>query len=395
MCAQIQASRKVEYPNLGEASFRDWAISRFPRYGGGRYFAGNTSREMVDRVQSLKAKGFPVIIDLLGEEVKRVEVAEGRYITTKEVAALIRDLDLHRTTAMAVRPGQFGYNYGMMERIVDILVRSYGIFTWVDMEHTKDVNETIASFLRLMNKHGNHIGMAYQAYLNRTPRDRDRLLEFSAKTGTPLHLRITRGVYVSESDIVKDAGIDVTQKLSAADKRIFYLEMHKRLAQEIAVVGSCGISTVNLHVATHEPVQLATAAQLFNGGSSRIVEAQVLLGVYSPDTFQAMRDFSGMPFTIYVPFGPSTYKYIKRRFEEAGGAVMGLLAARICEGRNRRLFEFVASNGVLTEPFDPMQPFQHFQAGDPTNYRRMQAILRGEDPEYPLKAPMQIVGNGR
>lgn len=378
MCAQTLASRKeVEYPTLGKASFKDWAISRFPKYGGGRYFAGNTSNEMVERVQCLKTKGFPVIIDLLGEEVKRQEVAEARYITTLEVAALIRDLDLHKTTAMAVRPGQFGYDYEMMERVVNILVRRYNVFTWVDMEHKKDVDQTIASFRKLMEKHGDMVGMAYQGYLNRTAFDRDALINSSAKGNIPLHLRITRGVYVAESDIVRELGIDVTKPLSGEQKRVFYLEMHKRLAQEITVVGGCRVPSVNLHVATHEPIQLATAAQMFLGGSSRIVEAQVLLGVYSPDTFQAMRDFSKMPFTIYVPFGPSTFKYIKRRFEEAGGAVMGLLAARVNENRNRELFEYVAGHGTLSNPFDQMKPFESFQAGNPTNRRTMR-MLREE-----------------
>ncbi len=309
MSTQTQA--KV-YPYLGKPTFMDRTLNVF----AGRYFAGTNFPHMIGRVQKLNTDGFPVILDLLGEKGNASGSKESRLTKTRFVGSVIVSEGLK--ASIALRPGQFENDFAMTKMIVNELAKK-GIFVWIDIERRDSVDGTIAVYKDCVLENPGKVGLALQAYLERTMGDIYSLGDFAIQNRVPLHIRPVRGVYVDEADYKEIP------------------EMHKELAEMITRMAAYGPAMVQ-HIGSHHPEQIARAIKLRKENPESIASVQLLLGVYKrmPAFLQTQ---TTMPIEIYVPFGPNTAAYLKRRLQEAGGAVIGLMKARMGEGDNMATVE--------------------------------------------------------
>jgi len=339
---QLVAANK--YPDLGKPTIKDRVLNlRLGGLGGGRYFAGTTVKAMVRRVSELNFRGFEVIVDLLGEEGNGCGTKQDKADRTLAVARVISELGLK--AQIAIRPGQFDYDYRLLERLARAIVDDTGVFIWVDIEKRTTLEPTKNAYKHLAIERPGKVGLALQSYYVDAPNHRDELIEFAFVNGVPIHIRTVRGVYVDESDFKTIA------------------EMHAQLAEDTYILATSKVRGVHVHLGSHEPLQLALAARLHRDCPEAMKEAQVLLGVNSEHAYSTIAKEGKIPVRIYVPFGPTTYKYIRRRLEEAGGTVKGLLGARLGETRTLQIFRYGIYEAAH-DPTNPKHPFIEVAAGE-------------------------------
>jgi proline dehydrogenase len=276
-----------------------------------RYFAGTDFPHMIKRVKALNENGFPVILDLLGEKGNASGSKESRLTKTRFVGSVIETEGLN--ASIALRPGQFENDFEMTRMIVKELAKRE-IFVWIDMEKGESIDGTIKTYKDVVVDYSGRVGLAVQAYWKRTMRDLDQLVSFAEFYQVDVHIRPVRGVYVDEADYKELA------------------MMHYKLREMIDWLARVS-PYMKQHVGSHHPDQIARAICWNQKKPGSVDSIQLLLGVYKrmPSFLQTL---TNMPIEIYVPFGPSTAAYLKRRLQEAGGAVKGLLMARLNEGKN-------------------------------------------------------------
>ncbi|MFA6530706.1 MAG: proline dehydrogenase family protein [Candidatus Micrarchaeia archaeon] len=312
MCAQ-----QLVYPNLGEPTRRD-RMAQF--FGAKRYIAGTDMEKAVIVARGFHARSMPVILDLLGEAGNGSGTKSERIRKTLAVGDVVAQLatDEGLKMAMAIRPGQFENDHTALRNMAATLA-DRGIFVWIDMERMGAVQATLDSYKRCAVARPGMIGLALQAYLQRTERDLQNLLEFSSNGGVPIELRFVRGVYLDEADV---GGFSA---------------MHENLARLVYTALKSDIPQVRVHMASHNPEQVARAILLRRIYGERMASNQLLLGVYRdemPNFLETDPRAQKTPATIYVPFGPDVEKYLTRRKEEAGKTMFALWAMGFREGRN-------------------------------------------------------------
>lgn len=262
-----------------------------------RYIAGATPEEALARVAQLNAQGFCVTLDILGETVLTPQQAEQTTYSYIDLLAAIQASGLNAN--ISIKPTALGLLLDMQQcedfttRILEVAQRHKNSVC-IDMEDISCTQKEIELFTRLRKGHDN-VGLAVQAYLQRTYQDMEVL------TREPGMLRICKGIYVEEpSHLVNGAWSDRT----AINEH--FLDHVKRCFNTGNFVG----------VATHDAVlieQVIALARALGVDNTRF-EFQMLLGVCEPlrDKVLSM----GFAVRIYVPFGKDWYGYSTRRLNE-------------------------------------------------------------------------------
>lgn len=128
--------------------FRLFEIALF--YLVGRFFiAGRTREQAIKKVRLLKAKGFGITLNLLGEHFKKKADVEKAL---QECIGLIETMTREKLWgSIAVKPSQLGleistcYFHENLKKVLDH-ARTYGIAVEVDMEHAKWIDPVLFVF---------------------------------------------------------------------------------------------------------------------------------------------------------------------------------------------------------------------------------------------------------
>jgi len=139
-----------------------------------------------------------VSLDVLGEFIKTLDEAESNK---KEYLHLIdisykNNIDGH----FSLKPTSFGllldkeicYNH-----IREIIVKaaSYNGFVRIDMEDSPCTDDEITLFRRLKAEFPANVGLVVQAYLRRTFKDLEQMLDLNNST-IPVNFRLCKGIYI-------------------------------------------------------------------------------------------------------------------------------------------------------------------------------------------------------
>jgi len=162
-----------------------------------RYIAGENLEDALTRLQSLAARGFPGIIDVLGEGI--ASESEARAVCThyEEAAAAIARAKLD--CYVSVKPTHVGLSiredlcFELYARLAEH-TKKLGLFLRVEMEDAPTTDGTLRVFERLRERFTN-VGIVLQARLFRTPADIAKL-----KPG-PLDVRMVKGIYLEPPSI--------------------------------------------------------------------------------------------------------------------------------------------------------------------------------------------------
>lgn len=258
-----------------------------------RYIAGETMADAIRVARTLNARGFRATMDILGEDVHRLDQAHN---AAHNYRALLNELHLQKIDSnVSVKLTQLGLKVNKQECLaladsVVIRAQERGNFVRIDMEDSSCTSGTLEIYAELRRRHEN-VGVVLQAYLHRTADDVTRLLPLKP------NFRLCKGVYVEPVSIAYHDMKDINRN---------YLALLERLLRSSTYVG----------LATHDEHLVREAQRWIRELklTASHYEFQMLLGVNEPlrDKIHA----AGHPLRVYIPFGRDWYAYSVRRLRE-------------------------------------------------------------------------------
>jgi proline dehydrogenase len=270
-----------------------------------RYVAGETLDDALACVAALNAEGCMATLDVLGEDVTRLEETEETVVAYEraldEIAARKLDSNVSvKLTALGLKLDA-AHCRRQFARIVDD-ARRRGNFVRIDMEDSSVTGETLKIYAEARQGYPK-IGAVLQAYLKRSPDDARKIAEAGG------NVRVCKGIYVEPPEIAYQDPERIRQG---------YTELLEILLSSGVYVG----------IATHDPVLVERALVLLQKLSvpREKYEFQMLLGVARALRRRIVED--GHRLRVYVPYGHAWYAYSVRRLKEnpaiAGHVLKGL-----------------------------------------------------------------------
>ena len=173
---------------------------------------------------------------------------------------------------------------------------SYHNFIRIDMEDSPCTDLEIELFRRLKAEFTSNVGLVLQAYLRRTYRDIEIMLDLNTPE-VPLSYRLCKGIYVEPEAI--------------AFKK--YEEVNEHFLQDLELMFK---NKVYAAIATHDKYLVDGAYRLIkkHNVAKDMYEFQMLYGV-TPALRQSILN-DGHVMRVYVPFGKQWFGYSTRRLKE-------------------------------------------------------------------------------
>jgi proline dehydrogenase len=258
-----------------------------------RFIAGEELEDALRAIRRLKAEGFMVTLDYLGESVHEAAEAEAACQVYLELLDRLaaEKLDSH----VSIKLTQLGLaiDEALARRHLGLLAAraaQHRNFVRVDMEGSAFTEATLRVF-RAVDAPRDVVGIAIQAYLFHAEADVDELLECGAR------IRLVKGAYKEPPDVSFPRKRDVD--------RNFQKLMEKLLT-----------SGVYHAVATHDDrlVAVTEAFARAQGIPPDKFEFQLLYGIRRQLQRELLKQ--GWRVRVYVPFGREWYAYFMRRLAE-------------------------------------------------------------------------------
>lgn len=257
-----------------------------------RYIAGERLDEALEVLSGLARRGHPGILDILGENVRTPEQAEGVLQQYRVAASAVaeRGLDAY----VSAKPTHFALGvsedlcHGLYAKLARHC-RDIGLFLRVEMEDHPTTDGTLRVFARLRAEFDN-VGIVLQSRLFRTPRD------IAALPDVPVQVRMVKGIYLEPSAIahvdpepIRDAYLACCEQLFARGDSISFATHDEHMAERLLeLVRRMGIARERY-------------------------EFQVLMGVREA-LWTTWRE-AGHRVRVYVPYGPDWLAYSLRRLK--------------------------------------------------------------------------------
>jgi proline dehydrogenase len=264
-----------------------------------RYIAGKTVEDAIKVAKDYNKKGMMVTIDLLGEFITKIKEAEKNKNTYLNIIDKVQKAKIDGNYSL--KPTMFGLlidKEACYDYIREIVARaaSFNNFVRIDMEDSQCVDMEIDIFRRLKAEFPKNVGLVLQAYLKRTPKDIENMLDLNTKE-VALNYRLCKGIYVESAEI--------------AYKK--YEEINSQFLKNLETMFKNGIYP---GIATHDTPLVEGAFKLiekYNVPKDKY-EFQMLYGV-TPALRQSIVD-KGHKMRIYVPYGEQWFAYSTRRLKE-------------------------------------------------------------------------------
>lgn len=289
----------------GSAAARQLAV-RFPptRRVARRFVAGETLEDALRVTRELRAEGFYVSLDLLGENVDGLGEAEA---ATQEVLRAVAALKSEGLTSnLSVKLTQLGLDESPevakanLRRIAEATVDT-DMVVRVDMEGSGYTETTVNLVLELHRDFPN-VATVLQSYLYRTTDDVGRL------NRDGVAVRLCKGAYHEPPEVA-------FQEKAAVD------EAYLRAAEELLTHGSYPA------IATHDEAMIQGVLEIVRrlGLDRDAFEFQMLYGIRQDRQKELLAE--GWNVRLYVPYGESWYPYFMRRLAERPANLWFLLTA--------------------------------------------------------------------
>ena len=264
-----------------------------------RYIAGESIADAIRASKELNAQGVKVTLDVLGEFINDLNEAEFNKAEYMELIDTIQKENIDGNYSL--KPTSFGllidkevcYNH-----IREIVAKaaSYGNFIRIDMEDSPCTTLEIELYRRLKAEFPKNVGLVFQAYLKRTIKDLNDLMDIHTDEH-PNNYRLCKGIYVEPAEIAYKKYEEINQH---------YLEDLEFLLKNGVYVG----------IATHDKPLIDGAYKLIEKYNTpkHKYEFQMLYGV-TPELRQSIVN-NGHTMRVYVPFGKEWFGYSTRRLKE-------------------------------------------------------------------------------
>jgi proline dehydrogenase len=233
-------------------------------------------------------------LDRLGENVLTLEEAhsavESYAATLREMAA--RKLDPN----ISVKLTMLGLDVAddvAYDNMLTLLETARGVdgFVRIDMEGSAYTERTLAIAEALHARCAGLVGTVVQAYLHRSDRDLERLIDVQ------MRVRLVKGAYAEPANLALQRPSEINEA---------FVRLMERLLEEGRYPA----------IATHDPalIRATRGFALRLGIDPGRWEFQMLYGVRRDAQLALAREGYGM--RIYLPFGADWYPYFARRIAE-------------------------------------------------------------------------------
>lgn len=283
-----------------------WVAVRFAptRKVARRFVAGETLEDALAVTRSLRAEGFLVSLDLLGENVDGLGEAAA---ATDEVVRAIEALRSEGLVSnISVKLTQLGLDESVEVarenlRTIAQAAADSEIVVRVDMEGSP-YTETTLNLVCQLHEEFPHLATVLQAYLLRTIDDVGRL------NRQGVAVRLCKGAYAEPAEI-------------AFQEKVAVDEAYLRAAEELLSQGRYPA------IATHDEKMIQGVLEIVGrlGLGPDDFEFQMLYGIRQERQKQLLEE--GWRVRLYVPYGNSWYPYFMRRLAERPANLWFLLTA--------------------------------------------------------------------
>lgn len=280
-----------------------------------RYIAGKKIEDAIRVSKDLNRQGIKVTIDLLGENITKLSEAEQNKIEYLDIIDTFVKEKIDGN--FSLKPTSFGLLidkdvcYKNIREIVQ-KAASYNNFIKIDMEDSQCVDLEIELFRKLKAEFPKTVGLVLQAYLKRTRKDLENMLDLNSKE-IPVNYRLCKGIYVEPAEIAYKKYNEINQH---------FLEDLEFIFQNKIFPG----------IATHDKPLVEGAYKLIEKYKvpKNMYEFQMLYGV-TPDLRKSIVD-RGHSMRVYVPFGEQWFAYSTRRLKENPKMAMLIIKALFFRG---------------------------------------------------------------
>lgn len=259
-----------------------------------RFVAGDRLEDALAAATKLAGQGLATTLDRLGENVLTLDEARGAVGSYAETlrALAARGLDPNISVKLTMLGLEIGDDvaYDNMLTLLET-ARSVAGFVRIDMEGSAYTERTLAIAEALHSQFAGLVGTVIQAYLHRSDRDIERLIDVQ------MRVRLVKGAYAEPASLA-------LQRPSEVDQAFV------RLMERLLEAGQYPA------IATHDPalVRATRGFALRMGIDPTRWEFQMLYGVRREAQRALAHEGYGM--RIYVPFGADWYPYFARRIAE-------------------------------------------------------------------------------
>lgn len=275
--------------------------SRLTRRVVRRFIAGETADAALAAAAELRAQGFRITLDLLGEHVTDGETADKATDEYARLLEAVAESSLHggfmpENVNVSVKLTQLGLLHDearateRLRRIVSIAAQTRN-FVRVDMEDSACTEATLHAVRQVHCDYRGHVGTVLQSMLRRTEAD----LEEMIREG--IRIRLVKGAYAEPPEVA----YPTKREVDAAFLRCGY-----RLITD-GIFPAFGTHDARLIEA------MIQHARQEGVGRSRF-EFQLLYGIRRDVQRDLLR--RGYLVRVYVPYGERWYPYFTRRLAE-------------------------------------------------------------------------------
>jgi proline dehydrogenase len=268
--------------------------SRWSRALVARFVAGDRLEDALAAATRLGEQGLTATLDRLGENVITPGEARGAVAsyaeTLREMAASKLDPNISVKLTMLGLDIDHDVAYDNMLTLLET-ARTVDGFVRIDMEGSAYTERTLAIAEALHARFPGQVGTVIQAYLHRSDRDVERLIDLK------MRVRLVKGAYAEPASLA-------LQRPSEIDEA--FMRLMERLLEEGRYPA----------IATHDPalIRATRGFALRMGIDPERWEFQMLYGVRREAQLALVRGGYGM--RVYVPFGADWYPYFARRIAE-------------------------------------------------------------------------------
>ena len=276
-------------------------------YFAKRYIAGDKLEDATRVISELNNEGFMCTVNILGENIKKIESAVNYLQRYKEILNQLTEKKLDSNISIKMTQMGMGLDDEVCLKQMDEIIqlsKQENNFVRIDMEESIYTSKTLEIHSKLAKKH-NNVGIVIQAYLRRSESDVSELIKIEAG------VRLCKGIYVEPREIAFKDRENIRQN---------YTRLLKMLLKGGRYVG----------IATHDERLVYEAYDIINemGLGKEEYEFQMIYGVNKEMGKRILAD--GHRLRIYVPYGEEWLAYSIRRLKEnpdiAGHIIKNILS---------------------------------------------------------------------
>lgn len=283
---------------------------RFAWRTASRFVAGEEQEDAIRVIRELNAKNINATLDHLGEHVTNEEEA---IAATQEILDMLDRIDEEQVKAgVSIKLSQIGLllDEALCERNLFAILekaKAHNNFIRIDMEDSPFTDVTLKLFRRARAAgYSDHVGIVIQAYLYRSQKDIERLVDEQAR------VRLCKGAYKEPPEIAFPKKADVDKNFDTLCR----LLLDGALSAGAPELSEDGKIPPLPAIATHDEKRVDFAKQYMQeiGLPRRALEFQMLHGIRRD--LQESLAAEGFPVRVYVPYGSEWYPYFMRRLAE-------------------------------------------------------------------------------